>query len=321
MNDTGTSEAERGLNTPSTEDELADQILTAVSEGNEEEMNRLFSSAAPPDAASEEEEGSEEDPSGTEDEEEEQDTAEDEGGQEEEESTTTPSKQEPSPAEVRLAQLEKELSDAKASVGRMASLQSRLAQLEASLKSADANKKKAAEEEAESKLRERIAKLREVDPDTADLIELLADKRAAKEEPQPRQAQENLEPDPYIQGEYQKVLAAHADADSIFKHPAWHLWKDTLNPAQRSWAESSNSDEVIEALKAFKQYRDGLTVPAQAAADTQVEEDPTQAARKNKLERSATGGDKPIKKSPKFDEAKFFEESYAKIAKEAGIVY
>lgn len=330
MSNKGTNEAEQSLNAPSTEEEFADAVLAAVSEGNDDELERLFTDKPSPDATSDDQDnGSDEDPESDEDAEEaEAEQNADDAGAEEQDSEPSPSKQEPSPAELRLAQLEKELNDIKATAGRVGFVQSRLAQLEAQLKRREEQAKAASKSDAESKLRERIAKLKEIDPETAEILELLAEQDKAKAEQ--ANARESEEVDPaevaYVRAEAEKVMAVHADALSIFKHPAWHLWKDTLTPEQRAWAESPHSYQVIEALNAFKAFRDASLKPvaqeAPAGSSAVQDEsgvDPTQAARKSKLQKSAVGGDAPLKASPAFDADAFFHESLEKIAKEAGI--
>lgn len=316
MTTKGTNEAERGLNVPKSEEELAEQILAAVSDGNNEDMDRLFSVELQPDAASEEEEDSNDSP----DTDEEEEAVEESDGQaDEEDSDAGTTTQELTPAEERLAQLEQKLAAANAAVGRMASMQSRLAQLERELKKQPKPKSKEEKEaeEAEAALDERINKLAEIDPDTADILKALRQKAPKKEA-----AQEPVDDgiDPVVQEEYFKVLQTHTDADAIFKHPYWHMWKEKLSPEQRAWAESSRSDQVIVAINHFKEFVQGFGKTAEAPAAVDVV-DTTKLNRERKLLRSADSSDKPVKKSPKFDEDSFFQESYAQIAKEAGISY
>lgn len=325
MNDTGTNEAEQSLNTPKSEKELADQILTAVSEGNNEEMDRLFTVELTPDAEPDDTEDSDEDSS----EEAEQNTDEESDGQttatdseeDEEASTTTHT---PDPAAEKLAQLEQELHNAKAAVGRMATMQSRLAQLERQLKQQNAKPDKAVQEaeDAEKRLRDRIAKLKEIDPDTAEILETMVEQRPKAS---PAQEQTSAASTDGNEEEYYKLLDYHPDAGTIFKHPSWHAWKNTLTPDQLAWASSNKADHVAVALNAYKQYMQGFTTTApqqtQEAAPVDDVVDATKQARERKLKRSADSSDTPVKKQPKFDESRFFDEAYEKIAKEAGIVY
>ena len=313
MSNTGTNETEQSLNAPKSEEELADQILTAVSEGNEDEMERLFSVDVTPDAAEEEDEDSVKDSPSNDEEEEDSNSSEEDAANDG--GTTT---QEMSPAEERLAKLEQQLADARAAVGRTASLQSRLAQLERQLKQKETSTKKAQEDDADAKLTERINKLKEIDPDTAEILEALR----AKQTKQTVQPPEPTELPDDLHEEYYKVLAVHSDADKIFQHPYWHMWKQQLTPDQRAWAESSRSDQVIVAVDEFKKFLQGF---GQAPTNTQAAQedvvDATKEARNKKLQRSADSSDKPVKKAPKFDEAQFFAEAYEKIAKESGITY
>lgn len=328
MSKSGTNEAEQSLNTPKSEEELADQILTAVSEGDAEEMDRLFSVELEPDAEPEEEDDSDED--STEDEG--QDTSDEdsedgeaaEASEEGEEGRATT--QEDNPAADRIAQLEQQLHDARAAVGRIPSLQSRLAQLERQLKQQNARPEKAEKEadDAEKRLKDRIAKLKEIDPDTAEILETMLEQRpkapAAKEQPQETGA------DDEIQEQFYKLLEYHPDAETIFKHPSWYAWKNTLTPEQSAWANSTKAEHVATALNAYKQYMQQFGKPPQKEAPEEkpsMEDvvDATKQTRERKLQRSADSSDKPVKKQPKFDENQFFNEAYDKIAKEAGIVY
>lgn len=324
----GTNEAERGLNTPKSEEELAEQILAAVSENDGEEMERLFSVDISPDAEPEESEDSEEDSpeeDGKNDSDEGPDdqTAADDSEEEEDASTAT---HEPDPAAERIAQLESKLHNAEAAVGRMASMQSRLAQLERQLKQQAENsvkqKEKEAADSAEGKLRERIAKLKEIDPDTAEILETMLEQRPKDKAPQEQTQEADHEG---TSEEYYKLLNYHPDAETIFKHPSWHAWKNTLTAEQRAWASSNRADQVAAALNAYKQYMQGFgkqpPVEREQVAPADDVVDATKQARERKLQRSADSSDKPVKKQPKFDESRFFEEAYEKIAKEAGIVY
>lgn len=325
MNDTGTNEAEQSLNIPKSEEELADQILTAVSEGNSEEMDRLFTVDLTPDAEPDETEDSDEDSSdeteqNSTDEESDGQTAATDSDEDEEASTTT---QQSDPATDKLAQLEQELHNAKAAVGRMAAMQSRLAQLERQLKQTNAKPDKAKQEaeDSEKRLRDRIAKLKEIDPDTAEILETMIEQRPKT---QPTQEQTADAGNDDVGEEYYKLLHHHPDADTIFKHPSWHAWKNSLTPDQLAWASSSKADHVAVALNAYKQYMQGFKMPTQQATQAPPVEDvvdATKQARERKLKRSADSSDTPVKKQPKFDESRFFNEAYEKIAKEAGIVY
>lgn len=319
MSNTGTNEAERGLNVPKSEEELADLVLTAVSEGNTEEMERLFSVELSPDVADEEEEDSNEDPSADASDEEDSGKTDSQTEDGSTKDTDLPTQQTPAPtAEERLAQLEKRLNDANAAVGRTAALQSRLARLERELKEAKANKPEEPSAE-EKELDERIARLKEIDPDTAAILETLKKQNHSnKAKPQTETADDDA-----IREEYYKVLEVHSDADKIFNHPYWHQWKSQLTRDQREWAESADSQKVIAALGAFKEFMNGYPSQQQAPAAAVVEEvvDETKLKREKKLMRSADSSDIPVKASPKFDEAAFFEEAYAAAAKEAGISY
>ena len=314
MSNSGTNETERGLNVPKSDEELAEQILSAVSEGNTEEMGRLFSVSIPPDAASDEEEDSNKDSEAEQEDDEPNKEPDSPPAVADEASRVTT--QEQSPAEERLAKLERELADAKAVAGRTSALQSRLAQLENQLKKAKAAEQPKVSAE-DQELDDRIARLKEVDPDTASILESLR-KQQPKAKPQEDTA------DDAVREEYYKVLEVHNDADKIFNHPYWHMWKGQLTREQRDWAESADSQKVIVAVDEFKKFLSGFGQPAQTQQVAVVEEDVVDAAkiaRDKKLHRSADSADTPVKKGSKFDETSFFAEAYEKLAKEAGITY
>lgn len=326
MSNTGTNEAERGLNGPKSEEELAELVLTAVSEGDGDELDRLFNTKLSPDEASEDEEDSNKDSTLGDDEVEDEansdDTAADASNKEDATSRTT--EHELTPAEQRLAKLEKELADAKAVAGRTASMQSRLAQLENKINKQAANKQPEIDPE-EQELDDRIARLREVDPDTAAILETLKKRYKADKG---TSAQGTAYDEDVVRQEYYKVLEVHHDADKIFNHPYWQQWKSLLSPEQRAWAESADSQQVIVAVNEFKKFMAAgpgaaqttqAVVPPAAVVEDVV--DATKVAREKKLQRSAESSDTPVKKNPKFDEQSFFDEAYAKIAKEANIHY
>lgn len=325
MSNTGTNEAEYGLNGPKSEDELAELVLSAVSDGDAEELDRLFSVELSPDAAPVEEEDSNKDSDSNDGEEHDEATSDDPAAADQDDSSTSrTTAQEPTPAEQRLAKLEKELADAKAVAGRTAALQSRLAQLENQLKKQAANKQPDIDPE-EKELDERIARLKEIDPDTAAIVEALRKRGQTTA----AQSQDTSYDEEVVRQEYYKVLEVHHDADKIFNHPYWHQWKSLLTPDQRAWAESSESGKVIEALNEFKKFMQSGPATRQTPAQTVVPEvpvvedvvDATKLAREKKLQSSATTSDAPVRKNAKLDEDALFLEAYEQAAKEANITY
>lgn len=324
MSNKGTSETEQSLNVLKSEEELADAILDAVSDDNGEEMLRLFSAEVTPDALPDDDEDSNKDS---------EQLQEDTSDKEPDDQTATTSgegdrttAQTLTPAEERLAKLEQQLNDAKAAVGRTAALQSRLAQLENQLRKSQQQKKEPVVDPADKELDDRIARLKEIDPDTAAILEDIK-KRQVKAVPEETPDQEDN--DAQLREEYYKVLEVHADAGEIFKHPYWHMWKQQLSPDQRSWAESSDSQKVAVALTEYKKFLQGA--PGTAVQQQPVAQgvevvqedvvDATKLAREKKLQRSADSSDTPVKKSPQFDAEALFQEAYAQAAKDAGITY
>lgn len=323
MSNTGTSEAEQSLNTPKSDEELADAILTAVSEGNDEEMSRLLTVEITPDVEQEEEEDSEQDSEDESAEESDKEPDDQHTASSEEESRTTAQTQ--PTAEDRIAKLEQELANAKALAGRTPALQSRLAQLENQLKKQlAANKQKEPEVSPEDKeLADRIARLKEIDPDTAAILEALQKRAAAPVSPKTAQVDDGPDNEA-LQQEYYKLLEVHHDAGEIFNHPYWHQWKGMLKPEQREWAESTDHQKVAVALTEFKKFMaagPGAAPVVQQPVQREDVVDATKVAREKKLQRSADTPDKPVKKRAVFDKDAEFMEAWEKAAKEAGVSY
>lgn len=355
MTDSGTIQENATLSTPKTGEEYQDMLNKAVSEGNSEEVNRLMTlewTPADPDA---EAVSTEEVVAATPEEEAAKKLEEEKA---KEAVTETPASQttEVAPAattsvpvqetkvetpEEKLVKLEAELQRLRSDAGRVASLQSRLAQLEKAAKIKEAVKTpvKTEKSDLEKKIEERIKNLKEVDSDTAELLEAMREEARASAEERVRSATDSLtetitqqDEEARLRSELDKVLQVHPEFDDIRRHVYWARWKDSLPPEARAWAESDRADHVIEAVRAFKAqmaaYQQPAAVAATPAAVAAVEtqtppvetvDDATKKAREQRLAASTTGKDTAIKDSKVLDPQAMFSEYYAKIQKDNGI--
>lgn len=335
MQTTGTNSENINLTVPETDDEFNDALLKAVNEGNEDEINRLMSIEAPAPSSDEKEE--DQDVSA-------EDTSTTENGSDQDTTDTaqvSDANKEDNPYEARFKELTETINTLRAQTGRIGSLQSQLAQLQAQ-QEARAREDAAAAAAAQaatitskdSKIAERIKELAEVDEATAELLRDMygelqeaRNNRVDPDELTARVTQEALQrqQQAQLQQEFTKVVTAHPDFDSIRRNPTWAAWKDTLSPAQREWAESANSSQVIEAVTQYKKYLQGggIQQSQQESATTTVQTpaqvSATQAARDQKLTTSAKVAETPMKASGVFDADAAFKQEYARIMKEYGL--
>ena len=163
-------------------------------------------------------------------------------------------------AKAELASLKSELHRYKSDAGRVPYLNRRVQELERQLQDVKRSPTPKPDEELElpAGVKERIARIREVDPETADAMEetykanaaQVAQLRAAQEaEIASRRQREDEE---YLQKEAERLFTLIPEAPHVFASDKWKLWKSKLPPNFRALAESSNADEVAEALRNFK---------------------------------------------------------------------
>lgn len=334
MNNSGTFEGNDGLSVTMSEEDQFDALVNAVSSGDSATVDAIFSTLPAPDPdADDGEEDTAGQPNTSTDATNQTDTTDTHSTDDAEPASnrdTTQESQDTSPAS-ELAALKAELQAAKSALGRVPAMQSQLNQLQRELKvkaAVEAIKPPtpAAEDPDVVKLKERIAALKEIDEDTAGILEALLARQAApaqtQEAPQDinaiiRQATEEA----LLEQEYNKVVEAHADAPQIFTSIHWELWKNTLTQEQRDWAESTDSSKVVHAVSAFKNFVNNFgQAPAPAATNTEEEVDVTRAARQRKLTNSATTQSNAVVKSATVqDEEAMFNEFYAQALKEQGL--
>lgn len=334
-----TNAGEQGLNDPKNNEELFAEISKAVSEGNTDEVNRLFevgetlsSSDTTPDA----EDGGEEAADNTA-----ADTAPTPEATESSKTSATPEAA-PNAASAKatdepdIRALLDKIHRLESAAGRVDHLQARLTQLERERKIAE---KQQAAKPAETptpaprKSDERIQKLKDIDPDMAETLETLreemlkeAEAKFAPQRVEPEVVDEDLE----IQQELARLRRVHQDTDQILygqARPLWDQWKATLTPEQRAWAESDRAEEVSTALFAFKQAMAAKAAESQATATTTPEkaepaadDDKSAQARERKLRGSTITTNPAIKSKGVNDVDKLFSEMYSEIQKRDGLV-
>lgn len=164
------------------------------------------------------------------------------------------------PASVDIESLRQELHRAKSDAGRVPYLNRRVQELERKLE--DMSRSPAPKPDAKvdlpTSVKERIDRIREVDPETADAMEEVY-RASAAQAAEVRAVQEadiakrrEKEDNEYLQNEAQRLFAIIPEAPQVFASDKWKLWKSKLPPNFRALAESSNADEVAEALRNFK---------------------------------------------------------------------
>lgn len=170
------------------------------------------------------------------------------------------SEDEAAKAKAELESLRSELHRYKSDAGRVPFLNRRVQELERQLEDARRSPapKPDAKVELPSGVRERIERIREVDPETADAMEEVYKASAARAE-EVRAAQEaeianrrQREDEEYLHKEAERLFAIIPEAPQVFASEKWRLWKSKLPPNFRALAESNNADEVAEALRNFK---------------------------------------------------------------------
>lgn len=327
MNGSGTFNENDGLSVTKSEEDLFDELVTAVSSGDGKAVQGVFDSAGEAVSTNDPDADTGEEASST--------TATDETDDSTEHSTddaddasTRDTSADATPTSVtpeELAALRSELQSLRSSAGRVPALQSQLSQLqreERIRKTVAATKPAVVEEDADVKeLREQIKELEGVDPTTAAILQKLLDKSMPKQEVKQAPDIEALirtaTDEARIEAEFERVVSVHPDAPDIFVHPEWAAWKSKLTPAQRSWAESDRAEQVSEALTAFKNYVNGVQPTAVVTPPVVV--DVTQEARQRKLKGSTSTTSNPaIKGSNKADDETMFNEYYEQALKDMG---
>lgn len=244
------------------DEQTVNDLFAAAYKGDKEEYNRIADSVEEaqdahetdePEDVEDEQASSDDSPDSEVDDS--SDDAPDNGGELEESNEDDSAK-----ANAELASLRSELHRYKSDAGRVPYLNRRVQELERQLEDTRRSPAPKPDEETElpAGVRERIARIREVDPETADAMEEVYKASAAKAD-EVRAAQEaditnrrRREDEEYLHNEAQRLFAIIPEAPKVFASEKWKLWKSKLPPNFRALAESSNADEVAEALRNFK---------------------------------------------------------------------
>lgn len=113
-----------------------------------------------------------------------------------------------------------------------------------------------------SKLEEKLAEARAVDPALADLLQLVKDEteQSLREEFSSKVKQtEDLvlgkEQEQRWHNEKARLLQMVPQADDVFAHPLWKEWKTNVaTETMRGMIESVNADDMVVALEQFSKY-------------------------------------------------------------------
>lgn len=339
---------------PTTQEELGSQLNSAVAAGNMDEVDRLMAVEIPDQPVEEVEEETEDkdDPVvETEDETVPKDeTSDDEVVETKDEaaSDSAASKPEDTKTEVpdELNALKAELHRLKSDAGRVPHMQRRQQELERELRDLKLSRKveeststtaKPAAELPEA-LKTRIEKLKEIDPDLAETLEVMAKtsvgavdnaKTVAAEIVKDFAHQADAKSDEaFIQEQYNLLVSRIPFAQQVFDRPEWQQWKAKLSPGKRAMAESAYAEDVEQAIQAFvhdmRAAQGGATQQHAADENTQVVDTKTseavtkvQESRERKLNADTatkTGAAKGTK--PKMSEEELFKAEFDRIKKE-----
>lgn len=194
--------------------------------------------------------------------------------------------------------------------GRTPSLQRKIAQYEREIEELRNKTAKTSDNKQESKLAERLAQLREVDPAMADLLEETIGELRGEVEAKSTATKtmfEERELEATLNKEAEKLVSFHPRAFDVFDMPEWQNWKARQTPGVQALAESMYADDVIKAFEIFGKDmnlinppKQTTSAPAAKAPDDKAPAAPvvdekakkTEEERKRKLE-APTSGNKP----------------------------
>ena len=227
--------------------------------------------------------------------------------------------------------LKAEIHRLRSDAGRVPFLQRRTAELErnlAELQRQAAVKPQSSEGddpktvELPKHLKDKVDKMREIDPDNADLLEAVFASAVLKAREdtdvqfkQVDAVRKQSEEENFVNEQYTALVSSIPTAPMIFKSPEWEAWKSRLTPAFRAMAESSYASEVGQAIHAFWVDHPSLR-PATATASTPTQQsnkqdDAVAKARQSKLSTSvAVTASHPAKNGEEFDVEAAFKEAY-----------
>lgn len=336
-------------NTPVNHDELTAMLNTAVASGDTAEIDRLMAveiKEVEPEKIEEEEAVELEEVIPPDDVPKDEPSNGEEKDEAAEPAASTPAaaKQDEQP-EDEVTKLRRELHTLKSDAGRVPYMQRRLQELERELRDSKLSRKVAEATPATTdaspeaaipeKLKQRIAALREIDPDLADTLQEMATSlkgesaKAANVAKEVVQEYSNIEAErqeqEFITQQYQQLVTDVPYAPEVFKSNEWKEWKEKLSPGRRALAESTYADEVKIAIGAFvsdMQVRFGGQKAAEAPVPVQTQQQvetvtKVQENRERKLN-AATDTKATAAKGtkPQLNEAELFSQMYDKIRKE-----
>ena len=292
----GTTNDEQNLNAmPTTEEGLFEAISAAMAKGDDDELSRLMAGEEPKVAADAPDLNVEVTT---------EDTPKVSAEVEAPVTDTNPpaANVEQTPDALKLIEhLKAELNNVKANVGRVSDAQSQIAKLQKVVDEQAA--KIASMQSTPSKLEQRIAALKEIDPEMAETLLALKEELVPPSDPAAEAA--NIPDNSEAVSELERVRRVHPDIDYVLVGGAaraeWESWKSSLTVEQRAYAESPHAEELIIAFGAFKSAQ-----AAKRAASTEVNAatnaplpDAGAAAlveeRRRKLAASATTKNTPLK--------------------------
>lgn len=290
MSTNGTPAPEQTLNEQTDTDDLISKLTNAISSGDQDEINKLMSAeAAPPaeavlpvevDTPAPDVEVAPE--------------------------VVSPVEAVPQNQPDEMLRLKAELHAMKSRVGRVDSVQAQLAELKKLVEQQAAVI--AAQPKPPSKVEERLAALKDIDPDMAETLALLREEQT-KFTATPAQIEA---PEPVVDfdvdAELSRVRRVHPDVDDVLvggkDRAEWELWKSLIPPQARALAESPYAEEYSMAIAAFKadlpqvrNIKNGTPTavvpptPEAPAADTAA----VQADRERKLQGAPATRTTPIK--------------------------
>jgi hypothetical protein len=256
--------ADKDQSNEKTEQELFDEVSTALAEGKDingilKDVSIVEEGTTPsPDETNTDGEPPAEEPENT------------EGGESDGTETSgddgkgTPPASPTETAEERVKRLEQERAQLehrlKSDAGRVAALQRKVDDLLRARAESPPESKPAAKEPsvAKTKFDEKLAKARELDPDLADLMEALREDAIEKANSlvtdkvsQTEQILRQREEQEVFHREKARLLEMVPEADEVFKNPAWRQWKESQPPAILALASSLNADEMYLAMQKF----------------------------------------------------------------------
>lgn len=254
---------------------------------------------------------------------------------EEKDKETPPNKSETTdvnpPAGETIETLKAEIHRLRSDAGRVPFLQRRTAELERNLaelqrraavkpQSSEVDDTKAVD--LPKHLKDKVDKMREIDPDNADVLEevfkaavLKAREDTDVQFKQVDEVRKQSEEESFVNEQYNLLVSSIPTAPTIFQTPEWATWKSRLTPAFRAMAESSYATEVAQAINAFwvdfPELKPGYTKHSNTTTQTTQVDDPVAKARQSKLSTSvAVNQTTPAKKGEEFDVEAMFKEAY-----------